>query len=148
MWKEVEELGSARDSQITEELKCLARGPNKVFTKYKRYLVNGFRFHTREIDRNRKTQNSGVLVKGHELIGSKEIYGVSNDIIELHYKGGNKVVVFKYHWWDVYHDGGYKEDKYGCITINTKYFLNTNELYILACRAEQIYHAKDNKDPN
>ena len=43
---------------------------------------------------------------------------------------------------------GYKEDKYGFILINTKHKLMTNEPYVLASQAEQVYYVKDTKDPN
>ena len=42
---------------------------------------------------------------------------------------------------------GYKEDKYGFILINSKRKLRTNEPYVLASQAQQVY-VKDTKDPN
>ena len=102
-------MHNAGDSQITEELRCLARGPNRIFTKYKWYLINGFRFHTKEIERKRKTQNNGIIVTtktrsfasgrdGNPVSGDVTFYGVLIDIIELDYLFGKRVVLFKGEW--------------------------------------------------
>ncbi|XP_057247031.1 uncharacterized protein LOC130589636 [Beta vulgaris subsp. vulgaris] len=69
LWKE-------RDPRVTEELLCLARGPMKGVVTFDGYVINGFRFHTKKRQRNRKTQNSGVVVKGDEESGQKDFYGV------------------------------------------------------------------------
>ena len=58
---------------VSEELLCLAQGPMKGVTSYEGYVINGFRFHTRRRQRNRKTQNSGVVVEGGTENGKKDI---------------------------------------------------------------------------
>ena len=40
----------------------LSRGPNTLVTCFKGYIINGFRFHTKDYEAKRKTQNSGVVV--------------------------------------------------------------------------------------
>ena len=40
----------------------LSRGPNTLVICFKGYIINGFRFHTKDYKAKRKTQNSGVVV--------------------------------------------------------------------------------------
>lgn len=51
----------------------------------------------------RKTQNSGVVVKGDDVTGNIECYyGVLQDVIELQTYKGNHIVLFKYKWFNIY----------------------------------------------
>ena len=96
-----------------------------------------------------KSQNSVILVRGDENIGNLGYFGVLTYIIELSYFGGNNVALFRCDWWDVYSKRrGYKEDKYEFILINSKRKLRTNEPYVFASQAQQVYYVKDTKDPN
>ena len=56
----------------------------KGVTSYEGYVINGFRFHTRRRQRNRKTQNSGVVVEGGIENGKKDFY-VLKEVIVLEY---------------------------------------------------------------
>ena len=66
--------------------------------------------------------------------------------MELLY-GTHKVVLFKCEWWDVHTTRGVKEDQYGFIMINTTRRLSTDEPYVLASQAEQVYYVNDIQDP-
>nr|CAD1817938.1 unnamed protein product [Ananas comosus var. bracteatus] len=139
-----------RDKTVSQELLHLARGPDKRVNKYTGYLINGFRFHTKEHEKFLKTQNSGVFVRGDDGLSSKEYYGLILDIIELQYQGSKRIALFKCHWWDVYNCGrGYKEDENGFFLVNVDRELatNTTDPYILASQAQQVYYAKDIRDP-
>ena len=46
---------------------------------------NGLRFHTRRRQRNRKTQNNGVVVEGGTENGKKDFYDVLKEVIALQY---------------------------------------------------------------
>ncbi|KAG6671138.1 hypothetical protein I3843_Q013200 [Carya illinoinensis] len=59
------------------------------------------RFHTKESEFRRRTQNSGVLVIGDESTNNVDFYGVINDIVELHYMGRRQVYLFMCDWFDV-----------------------------------------------
>ncbi|XP_028104352.1 uncharacterized protein LOC114303409 isoform X2 [Camellia sinensis] len=150
--KHVEELHNAGDSQITEELRCLAHGPNRIFTKYKRYLINGFRFHTKEIERKRKTQNSGIIVTaktrsfasgrdGNPVSGDVTFYGVLTDIIELDYLFGKMVVLFKGEWVS---QSGKRQDK-DCTLVNFARLMKDVEPFVLASQAEHVMYVEDLK---
>lgn len=129
------------------ELVSLAMGPQRVVCRYTTFLINGFRFHTRDRESQRKTQNSGVLVKGDDSNPEKEYYGVIEDIYEFSYMGERKIYLFKCHWWDVAHLGrGYKVDRYGYISVNTRCSLNTNEPFVMASQVEQVFYLDDMVD--
>ncbi|KAF7835450.1 uncharacterized protein G2W53_010309 [Senna tora] len=105
-------------------------------------------FHTKDRALRRKTQNSGVLVKGNVSDTEKEYYGVLEDVYELNYVENRKVYLFKCHWWDVAHfERGYKVDKYEFVSVNTKRSLNTNEPFVLASQAKQVFYLDDISDP-
>ncbi|KAK4852912.1 hypothetical protein QYF36_001057 [Acer negundo] len=57
-----QELYPGCDLRVNEDLKWLAQGPNKIASRFKKYLINGFRFRIKDIDIRSKTQNSGVVV--------------------------------------------------------------------------------------
>ncbi|KAL6564989.1 hypothetical protein OROMI_016439 [Orobanche minor] len=78
---------------LLKELKCLARGLDVVGHEYAKYLVNGFRFHTKDVELTRKMQNSGVTVNATSsgivdpipADGEEVYYGVLKNIIQLSY---------------------------------------------------------------
>ncbi|XP_047981858.1 uncharacterized protein LOC125222972 [Salvia hispanica] len=59
----LEGLTVHEENPTLRDLKLLARGPNIIGVKYKKFIVNGFRFHTKDLECTKKTQNSGVRVK-------------------------------------------------------------------------------------
>ncbi|XP_018634397.2 uncharacterized protein [Nicotiana tomentosiformis] len=110
-------------------------------------MVNGFRFQTKDLESRRKMQNNRVLVRGGDSDFKKEYYGVLEDIYELSYMENRKVYLFRCHWWDVAHLGkGYKIDKYGFTSVNTRCALNTNEPFVLASQSEQVFYVNDMVD--
>ena len=80
----------------SNQLINLARGPDYRVTRYNGCIINGIRFRTQDCDMYRKTQNSGVVVKGDHKGKPIDFYGVIREIIELKYLGGNSVFLFKY----------------------------------------------------
>ncbi|KAK6784303.1 hypothetical protein RDI58_017758 [Solanum bulbocastanum] len=60
-----------------------------------KYCVNGFKFQTEEVSRNKKTNNSGVYIQGDaDGTGQTiEYYGVIQEIIELRDKADWWVVI-------------------------------------------------------
>ncbi|EEE66809.1 hypothetical protein OsJ_23561 [Oryza sativa Japonica Group] len=73
------EKHSKGSPDISEELFALARGPDARVTHYTSYMINGWRFNTRDRDMLVQSQNSGVFVKGDEASGSKDYFGVLTD---------------------------------------------------------------------
>ncbi|XP_050222417.1 uncharacterized protein LOC126672509 [Mercurialis annua] len=85
----------------TDHLYVLGLGPDIRVTRYSGIIANGVRFHTTERDSFRRTQNSGVSVKGEHNLKEIDFFGVVTDIIDLQYIHGNHVFLFKCDWWDV-----------------------------------------------
>ncbi|XP_055961004.1 uncharacterized protein LOC130014745 [Mercurialis annua] len=81
----------------TDHLYVLGLGPDIRVTRYSGIIANGVRFHTTERDSFRRTQNSGVSVKGEHNLKEIDFFGVLTDIIDLQYIHGNHVFLFKLH---------------------------------------------------
>ncbi|KAH6771864.1 hypothetical protein C2S51_010268 [Perilla frutescens var. frutescens] len=107
-----EGLQSYNESSKGRDLKLLAGRPNFIGMKYKKFLVNGFRFHTKDLESSRKTQNCGVRVKAatpsfsstrdqNPILGELDYYGILTDIIELDYGCG---FVGNMNWEHRFHD--------------------------------------------
>ena len=138
----------------------LSRGPNTLVTCFKGYIINGFRFHTKDYEAKRKTQNSGVVVVAetssfasgrdmNPITGDIPYYGVLTEVVELHYLGGNRVVLFKCDWWDFINTGrGIKRDEYGYIYVNFTRTLSTDEPFVLASQAKKIFYVKNANESN
>ncbi|XP_075645463.1 uncharacterized protein LOC142616510 [Castanea sativa] len=136
------------ERKVSKQLFDLARGPLEKVVCYNGHIGNGFRFQKNEVDCSRRTQSYGVLVKGDASTGNCDYYGVLIDIIELHYMGGNKIVMFKCEWRDVDHCGrGIMVDKYGRTLVNVTHSLKSNEPFVLACQAEQVFYVKSIRNP-
>jgi len=127
---------------ISLPLKEFSYGPNSVAKRFSGYLINGYRFHTTKRDATHKTQNPGVTLVSltpsyasskdeNSRIEHVTYYGAIKDIIELHYYGHLKFVMFRCDWFE----GG--EDKYGltCIYFNKKCY--QNDPFVLASQVHQ-----------
>ncbi|XXG42875.1 hypothetical protein AAC387_Pa01g3044 [Persea americana] len=151
----VDRLRLEGDERVTTDLRLLARGPSKVATSFSKFVINGFRFRTKDFDRKSKTQNSGVVVTAktpsfasakdkNPIVGDVTYYGVLTDIIQLDYYEDRKVVLFKCDWVDVTSQGrGIKLDELGFTLVNLKRLLSTNEPFVLASQALQVFYVED-----
>ncbi|XP_042379879.1 uncharacterized protein LOC121972257 [Zingiber officinale] len=129
--------------EVDDDIKKLAHGPNRRVSSHKGYFVNGFKFETMEYGRFKATSNYGVCVLG-STINEYEVdyYGVLEEILELNYYGLKDVIVlFKCHWYDT-SDKGMKVHRLGLVEINHKSKLNTNDPFILAAQAQQVYYTR------
>lgn len=81
-------------------------------TTYTGYLINGYRFHTKACEINKKIQNSGVVISAQAkrystakdltpMSETIEYYGLIKKMIDLDYYGFTKYVLFKCDWFDV-----------------------------------------------
>ncbi|OMO86779.1 hypothetical protein CCACVL1_09462 [Corchorus capsularis] len=144
----VNQLHDEGSQMVNDELWNLAKGPDIRVHRHMSFLINGWRFNTKDRDLQLKTQNSGIFVKGDVNAGNLDYFGVLTDIIQLYYQGQNTVILFKADWWDVHHKSGFKIDKFGFPMVNVTRKLKTNEPYVLASQAGQVYYVKDIKEPN
>ena len=100
-----------------------------------------------------KTQNSGVVVKGHESTGYIDWFCVIKKIIALDYLGINEVILFKCDWFEVPPQGrhqsrGYKKDAYGFINVDTTCLHYKDDPFVLGIQVEQVCCTKDVENPN
>jgi hypothetical protein len=80
---------SQSDTQISEYLKKLARGPIFTVVTYQVYETNGYTFYTEQRDKKRMYQNCGVRVDGYDVTGQdkNKYYGQIQEIYELDFHG-------------------------------------------------------------
>ncbi|KAL6218096.1 hypothetical protein ACLB2K_011313 [Fragaria x ananassa] len=145
---------------VDPDIRALATGPSTTARRFKKYIMNGFRFFVKSIDARSKTQNSGVFVKAgvrsyatagdhRPRDGVKDYYGVLTDIIELDYHHGRKVLLFDCDWADNrVLNKGVKMDAYGFILVNFDYLLPKSDTLILASQAVQFIYIQDPTEPN
>ncbi|XP_047331731.1 uncharacterized protein LOC124935335 [Impatiens glandulifera] len=134
------------DSDRTMNLKILGGRPTIYAKKYNSCKINGYKFNTEKHDESLTTQNSGVLVVGNNGAATINYYGVLNEIMEVSFFSGRRVVLFKCRWFDVLHkDRGIKVDKYGYVSINMNRTLLTqmNDPFIMARQAQQVFYSTD-----
>ena len=110
---------------------------------YTGYIINGYKFQTRDREKDNKFQNSEVVVKdeasrytsardSNPIIGNMDYFGVLTEVLELKYYRGKRVTLFKCDWRDVYTGRRMKVDEYGIISMNSIRSLRTNDPFILA----------------
>ncbi|XP_071695088.1 uncharacterized protein [Rutidosis leptorrhynchoides] len=139
------------DNRITSDITALANSPYVVVKKYRGYNINGFRFHIKDVEKNRTTQNSGVMIDvvtssfssasdNNHILGDVTYYGVLNNIIELQYADKN-VVLFHCDWIS----GGsrIKVNENTFTTLDFRGMKPTKEPYILALQAQQVFYVQD-----
>ena len=101
---------SSEKKKLSDKVIWLARYADNEAKQFKRYVINGMKFHTKDSKATRKTQNSGVCIVNE---GGATYYGILINIIELNYFDKYRYILFKCQWVDII--GGR-----GCIfTIDT-----------------------------
>ena len=116
----------------------MANGPNNAST-YTACIVNGVRFVVHSRDLGRTTQNSSISTTGSDRTN---YYGPLEEILELTYISGYRVVLFRCKW--------FKTDTQQCcvtknnitsISTQTEWFVE--DQYILATQANQVFYLDD-----
>ena len=90
-----------KDEGATDELYDLACGPDRRVNHYASCIIRGMRFHIKELEMQRRTQNSGIVTIGYEGDEEIEYFGVLIDILELKYGSNKSVFLFQCEWWDI-----------------------------------------------
>ena len=130
-----------QEGLITDErVRQVAYGPSKIAQNYPGFIVNGYRFHTKDYGQNKSTMNSGVCVKGSTYNESEyDYYGIVEEILQLQYLGqDNHIFLFKCHWFDP--NSIRNDTTHGIVELKHKSKLNTYEPFILATQAQQVYY--------
>lgn len=138
------ELRAANEEEVDDDLFSLACGPDFRVRKYSSCIVNGVRFNTVDRDKNKRTQNSGVMSQGKCNNMVIDFYGILKEIIQLEYSGDKRsVVLFKCDWFKL--DGKKTELKNdGHFTsINVGSLWYKNDSIILATQARKVFYLPD-----
>ena len=131
-------------ARITEIID-LVKGPQKTVSRMTACTINGHRFHTKDRETRRKSQNSGVVVQGDHQGEIIDFYGVLIDIIELSYLGRNKVLIFKCDWWDIGNKRRIHVNEFGFVSVNVSKSWYKDQPFVLATQAQQVFYVNDLK---
>lgn len=138
---------------VSDQLKKLSRGPNRVARRFSGYVINGYRFHTKQRDARRKTQSSGVTLVSvtqsfattkdkNPTTNSINYYGSIIEIIEVDYYGHFKSVLFRCDWFEV------EDDKYGLTCVHFNKRCSMDDPFVLASQVHQCFYIQDPIDVN
>jgi hypothetical protein len=108
--------------------------------------MNGVRFNTIDREKNKMTQNSGVMTQSTHNGHVTDFFGTLKEIIELQYSGEDRsVVLFKCDWFklegkrtELKDDGFFK-------SINVRSLWYKNDCYILATHARKVFYLPDTR---
>lgn len=129
----------------------LSRAPSSIVTMtYTSWIANGYTFYTRERDNKHPVQNSGVTIRAEGLHvssakdknakhGFMNYYGYIEEIWDLNYSG-LRIPVFKCKWAD---NKFVKVDKEGITTVDFRRLGYSNDSFILASQAIQVFYVSD-----
>ena len=138
-------MDASKRMKLSDKVRWFARYPDNEAKRFKRYVINGLKFRTKDFETTRKTQNSGVCV---DTEGGATYYGELIDIIELNYSDKYRYVLFKCQWADVISGRGYKKDDFGFSLVNFSRLIHKgdqliDEPYVLASQASQVFYVED-----
>ena len=120
-------------------------------SKYNGYTINGCRYHIKERDDLRTTQNSGVSVIAstmqiastkdkNPIFGELCFYGIITEIWDLDYTKF-RIPVFKCYWVD--NNNGIKVDELGFTLVDLTKVAYKSDSFILASQAKQVFYVQD-----
>jgi hypothetical protein len=134
--------------KVSDDLFALACEPDKRVRVYSACIVDGVRYHTVDREKNRKTQNSGIVSEGDHDGEEMDYYGQLKSIIKLQYNSSSgvhrSVVLFKCDWFDVgsRKKMGIRDDGY-FKSINTAKLWYKNDPFILTTQATKVFYLPD-----
>ena len=82
-------------SKAIKQLWSLANGPKPNVKEYTVCMINGVKFHTRDLDNCHVTQNSSICTEGDHEGEMHDFYSHVCKIWELEYIFHHKVVLFQ-----------------------------------------------------
>lgn len=142
-------------ANVSDTLKSLAKAPRMHAMSFVGFIVNGQRFHTREVERS--TQDSGVFIEAETVcrssakdnaavVGNVSYYGVIKDIILLDYRTF-QMPIFHCDWANTIN--GVKQDD-GFTLVNLHQGQNQWQIdpFILASQAKKVFYSRESDTSN
>ena len=139
-------LQDTHQEEVFDDIFSLACGPDFRVKKYTSCIVNGVRFNMVDRDKNKKTQNSGVMTQGTHNGQFIDFYGTLKEIIEIEYNSKERtIVLFKCDWFKL--DGKNTELQYDGFfkSINVGSLWYKDDSLILATQARKVFYLPDTK---
>jgi hypothetical protein len=132
-------ISHSSDTQTSEYLKKLARGPIFTVVTYQGYDINGYMFYTEQQDKKITYQNSGGRVDAYDATGQDKnmYYGKIQEIWELDFHGF-KIPLFRCIWVDGIK--GVVQEKYGFISIDLNHQWYKSKPFVLAKHVAQVFY--------
>jgi hypothetical protein len=142
------------DDSASDTLKWLSREPNFDVITWSGYDINNFSFSTKTQDDKSTVQNSGVMVVAESMhfssskdknpvMASIPYFGIIEEIWEVDFMKF-KVPVFKCKWIDI--NSGVRIDEFGFTLVNLEKAAYTDEPFIMASQAKQVFYVCDPSD--
>ncbi|XP_041024342.1 uncharacterized protein LOC121264987 [Juglans microcarpa x Juglans regia] len=140
----IQSLLADNPGEVSKDLYALACGPNPWGASYSGCITNGIRFHTKNREEHRHTQNSGVMVISEQPESEKlEFFGRLIDILKIRYMGWRCVCLFKCEWFDISDSKqGIRVEKH-FISVNMSRTAYKDNPFVLACQASQAFYLKN-----
>ncbi|CAN1289717.1 hypothetical protein LINPERPRIM_LOCUS20406 [Linum perenne] len=132
-------------SEQTLALHSLSCEPVSSVTKYTGCIINGVRFHTKDREMRRKTQNSGIVVEGNHLDEIIHFYGVLVDIIELDYVRDKHIYLFYCDRYDVEKRKSRIVNDVPVTSIRVDQIWYSSDPFVLASQVPQVFYINDPK---
>lgn len=137
-------LRSQGSPEATDELWSLANGPNPVISLYSGCISNGVRFHTKDLENRRRSQNSGVVVEGDHGGQTHDFYGFLCTVLEMKYMFNHQVVLFQCEWFDTGSSKTICTDAH-CTVIDTGSRWYKDDPFVLPNQVKQVFFVNDTK---
>ncbi|KAK9048019.1 hypothetical protein SSX86_033019 [Deinandra increscens subsp. villosa] len=146
--KRISDMYKLNPSQINEELYALSSLPDVRVIYHKGYIVNGVKFLVKSRDDCRQTQNCGITVPGVHNDVEDDYYGFLDEVIELSFIKGYRVILFKCTWFDTDRHRKHVIFEPHFISIDTSRNAYMEDPFILANQAQQVFYINDPLRPN
>ncbi|XP_074379646.1 uncharacterized protein LOC141720881 isoform X4 [Apium graveolens] len=143
--KKVSEMQMQKSVKVNDDLYSLSQGPLERYSSYQSCIVNGVRFYCKEYDNTLRTQCSGVCTEGDHDNDDVVYYGVLIEIMQLSFLFDRKVFLFRCKWYNSNPKGRSIYMNNNLTSINTSTDWYSNEPFILATQAQQVFYLLDMK---
>ena len=139
-------MHSTNPEEVDGDLFSLTCGPDLRVRKYSSCIVNGVRFNIVDRDKNKKTQNSGVMSQATHQGQLIDFFGNIKEIIQLDYNLEDRsVVLFKCDWFKLDGKRTALQDDGFFRSINVGSLWYKDDCFILATHATKVFYLPDTR---